>query len=189
VIDALQAVVARTRGGASGSATTTSGSSGSRGTTIACIACTARCASISRDGRGGECHGAFARPSSSRRHSTRRGPIDFMLETLYDGRRFRTFNVMDESNRAGLAIEVGTTMPALRVIAVLEELVALHGAPRAIRCDKGPELTSLAVTTWCEQRGIALRYIQPGSLRRMRSSNASIAHTARKFSTPTSSRR
>lgn len=88
--------------------------------------------------------------------------IDFMLDTLYDGRRFRTFNVIDESNREGLAIEVGTTVPALRVIAVLEELIALHGAPRSIRCDNGPELTSLALTAWCETRRIALRYIQPG---------------------------
>lgn len=88
--------------------------------------------------------------------------IDFMLDTLYDGRRFRTFNVIDESNREGLTIEVGTMIPALRVIAVLEELIALHGAPRSIRCDNGPELTSLALTAWCERRGIALRYIQPG---------------------------
>jgi putative transposase len=88
--------------------------------------------------------------------------IDFMLDRLYDGRRFRTFNVIDESNREGLAIEVGTAIPALRVIAVLEELIALHGAPRAIRCDNGPELTSLALTAWCKHRAIALRYIQPG---------------------------
>lgn len=88
--------------------------------------------------------------------------MDFMVDTLYDGRRFRTFNVIDESNREGLAIEVGTTLPALRVIAVLEELIALHGAPRSIRLDNGPELTSLALTAWCEARGIALRYIQPG---------------------------
>jgi putative transposase len=88
--------------------------------------------------------------------------IDFMVDTLYDGRRFRTFNVIAESNREGFAIEVGTTLPALRVIAVLEELIALHGAPRSIRCDNGPELTSLALTAWYETRGIALRYIQPG---------------------------
>ena len=88
--------------------------------------------------------------------------IAFMLDTLYDGRRFRTFNVIDESTREGLAIEVGTTMPALRVIAVLEDRIALHGAPRSIRCDNGPELTSLALTTWCEHHRIALRYIQPG---------------------------
>jgi hypothetical protein len=41
---------------------------------------------------------------------------------------------------------VGTTLPALRRIAVLEELIALLGAPRSIRVDNGPELTSLALT-------------------------------------------
>ena len=88
--------------------------------------------------------------------------VDFMVDTLYDGRRFRTLNVMDESNREGLAIEVGTTLPSLRVIAVLEELIALYGAPRSIRLDNGPELTSGALTAWCAARSIALRYIQPG---------------------------
>lgn len=88
--------------------------------------------------------------------------IDFMVDTLYDGRQFRTFNVLDESNREGLAIEVGTTLPSLRVIAVLEELIALHGTPSALRLDNGPELTSRALTAWCAARGIALRYIQPG---------------------------
>lgn len=88
--------------------------------------------------------------------------LDFMVDTLYDGRRFRTLNVIDESNREGLAIEIGTTLPSLRVIAVLEELVALHGPPKFLRVDNGPELTSLALTAWCELRGIQLVYIQPG---------------------------
>ena len=65
-----------------------------------------------------------------------------MLDTLYDGRRFRTLNVIDESNREGLAIEIGTTLPSLRVIAVLEELIALHGTPQHLRVDNGPELTA-----------------------------------------------
>lgn len=88
--------------------------------------------------------------------------LDFMVDTLYDGRRFRTLNVIDESNREGLAIDIGTTLPSLRVIAVLEELIALHGTPQHLRVDNGPELTSLALTAWCEAHGIHLRYIQPG---------------------------
>ena len=88
--------------------------------------------------------------------------LDFMVDTLYDGRRFRTLNIIDESNREGLAIEIGTTLPSLRVIAVLEELIALHGPPQHLRADNGPELTSLALTAWCEHRRIKLHYIQPG---------------------------
>ena len=88
--------------------------------------------------------------------------VDFMSDTLYDGRQFRTLNVIDEGNREGLAIDVGMSLPSVRVIAMLEELVAIHGNPKALRLDNGPELTSIALTRWCAQHGIGLRYIQPG---------------------------
>jgi putative transposase len=88
--------------------------------------------------------------------------LDFMEDALYCGRRFRTFNVLDEGNREALAIEIGTSIPAARVIRVLEQLLLLHGRPQAFRLDNGPELTAEAFTTWCEAHGIALHYIQPG---------------------------
>jgi putative transposase len=88
--------------------------------------------------------------------------IDFMHDALYGGRRFRTFNVLDEGNREGLAIEVGTSIPAMRVTRVLSQLVALYGRPDRLRLDNGPELTSQVLTEWCGQRGIGLQYIQPG---------------------------
>jgi putative transposase len=88
--------------------------------------------------------------------------LDFMGDALYDGRSFRTCNILDEGNREGLAIEVGRSLPSVRVIALLDDLVALHGKPYAIRVDNGPELTSIALTRWCAQRGIKLLYIQPG---------------------------
>ena len=88
--------------------------------------------------------------------------IDFMTDTLDDGRRFRTVNVIDEGNREALAIEVSPSLPSVRVIALLEELVAQHGIPQAIRCDNGPEFTSSALTTWSQARGITMQYIQPG---------------------------
>jgi putative transposase len=37
--------------------------------------------------------------------------VDFMSDTLYGGRRFRTFNVLDEGVREGLAIEIDTSLP------------------------------------------------------------------------------
>lgn len=88
--------------------------------------------------------------------------IDFMTDTLYDGRRFRTVNVIDEGNREALAIEVSPSLPSVRVMAVLDELIAQHGTPRAIRCDNGPEFTSSTLTTWSKARGITMQYIQPG---------------------------
>ncbi len=55
----------------------------------------------------------------------------FMSDALWSGRRFRTFNVIDEFNREGLRIEVDTSLPAARVIRALNELVEVRGAPRA----------------------------------------------------------
>ena len=68
--------------------------------------------------------------------------LAFMHDALYGGRRFRTLNVIDEGNREGLAIEVGVSIPASRVVRVLDQLIALYGRPDAIRLDNGPELIS-----------------------------------------------
>jgi putative transposase len=88
--------------------------------------------------------------------------IDFMSDTLYGGRRFRTCNVLDEGVRESLAIEVDTSLPAERVIRVLEQVVAWRGQPQALRLDNGPEFLAERFADWCTKRGIALRYIQPG---------------------------
>jgi hypothetical protein len=55
--------------------------------------------------------------------------LDFMTETLYDGRRVRLLTMIDEGNREGLEIAMGVSLPSHRVVRVLNELVALHGCP------------------------------------------------------------
>lgn len=88
--------------------------------------------------------------------------LDLMHDALYGGRRFRILNVLDEGNREGLAIEIGTSIPATRIVRVLSQLVALYGRPDELRVDNGPELTAQVLTDWCAAEGIRLRYIQPG---------------------------
>ena len=88
--------------------------------------------------------------------------IDFMSDSLVDGRKFRLLNVMDDFNRESLAIEVDTSLPSLRVIRVLERLIAQRGKPLNIRTDNGPEFISHKLQQWCEQCNITLQYIQPG---------------------------
>ena len=90
--------------------------------------------------------------------------LDFMRDTLYGGKAFRTLNVIDEANRGALGIDVAVSIPAVRLIAFLAQLIDLHGHPQAIRCDNGPELTSEAFTDWCKGQYIELRFIQPGKL-------------------------
>lgn len=88
--------------------------------------------------------------------------LDFMHDTLYCGKRFRTLNVIDEGTRECLAIEVDTSLPAERVIRVLEQLKEDRGLPDQIRLDNGPELIADSFSTWCEAQGIKLAYIQKG---------------------------
>lgn len=88
--------------------------------------------------------------------------IDYMHDALYGGRAFRCFNAVDEADRGGLGIEIAMSLPAARIIRVLDELVELYGCPAAIRCDNGPEFLSKAFTDWCQAKGIKILYIQPG---------------------------
>jgi putative transposase len=84
-----------------------------------------------------------------------------MSDTLYGGRRFRTLNILDEGVREGLAIEIDKSLPAQRVIRVLDHVVGWRGRA-AGDLARGPELIAERFMTWCEDRGIEPRYIQPG---------------------------
>src|SRR3546814_122418 len=88
--------------------------------------------------------------------------MDFMHDQLADGRSIRLFNVIDDYNREGLCIDVDFSLPALRVIRSLEQVIEWRGRPKIIRCDNGPEYVSSALMQWAEKRHIKLQFIQPG---------------------------
>ena len=68
--------------------------------------------------------------------------MDFMSDTLRDGRRFRNFNVLEDFNREILAIEVDLNLPAARVIRVLDRIAEQKGCPAKMRCDNVLSLES-----------------------------------------------
>ena len=88
--------------------------------------------------------------------------MDFMQDRLADGRGIRLFNVIDDYNREGLAMEVDFSLPATRVVRTLDQIIEWRGYPDAIRCDNGPEYVGAVLRQWAEQRGIRVDYIQPG---------------------------
>jgi len=88
--------------------------------------------------------------------------LDFVSDSLASGRAFRTLNILDDFNREALWIEVDTSLPAERVIRILEMLIAWRGCPRQIRTDNGPELIPHCLEQWAEKRKITLAHIQPG---------------------------
>ncbi len=85
-----------------------------------------------------------------------------MSDTLYSGRRFRTFNLMDDFNREVLAVEIDTSLPAQRVIRVLNQVCSWRGTPQRLRVDNGPEFLATALAEWAENQGVELAFIQPG---------------------------
>ncbi|PMG45077.1 transposase [Shewanella sp. 10N.286.52.B9] len=88
--------------------------------------------------------------------------MDFMSDNLFSGKSFRTFNVIDDYHREALAIEVDSSLPAQRVIRVLDRIAAYRGYPKRLRQDNGPEFISHALEIWAEQHGIKLDFIKPG---------------------------
>lgn len=67
-----------------------------------------------------------------------------MHDQLSDGRNYRLFAAIDVYRREGLAIEAGFSLPALRVIRTLEQLLEWRSKPIAIRCHNS--LNSLAIS-------------------------------------------
>ena len=90
------------------------------------------------------------------------GGMDFVSDALATGRALRTFNLIDSFTKESLAIEVGTGIGSRQVTRVLERVMEARGIPGAIRCDNGPEFTSLYFTEWCKDRSVTVHYIQPG---------------------------
>jgi len=88
--------------------------------------------------------------------------MDFMSDSMASNRKFRTFNVIDDSTREVLAIEVDSSIAAQRVVRILNRIIERQGKPFAIRVDNGPEFTAIAFTLWAKEQGITIHYIQPG---------------------------
>lgn len=88
--------------------------------------------------------------------------MDFMRDTLMSGQIFRTFNLIDEFNREALAIEIDLSMPAERVIRVLDQVKAWRPLPRMIRVDNGPEFVADALAVWAKNNDVLLHFIPKG---------------------------
>ena len=87
---------------------------------------------------------------------------DFMSDALYQGPRFRTFNVIDDFNREGLGIEIDTSLRAARILRTLDRLKLERGLPEVLRVDNGPEFLSQILSDWAKDNGVLIQYIQPG---------------------------
>lgn len=91
-----------------------------------------------------------------------RWSMDFTSDQLADGRRFRTFNLVDDCTRECLTIHVERSISGVLVARVLDAIVKERGKPKIIVCDNGPEFISRALEIWAEENGVRLHFIEPG---------------------------
>jgi putative transposase len=90
-----------------------------------------------------------------------RWSLDFIGDTLSDGRRFRILFIVDDFSRECLACVVDTSLSGVRVVRELTCLINERGMPEVIVSDNGPELTSTAILRWLPSR-LSWHYIEPG---------------------------
>ena len=88
--------------------------------------------------------------------------MDFIHDACVGGRRFRCLTMVDEFTRECPRIEADTSLPAVRVIAALEQLAGERGLPKSIVVDHGPEFISRALDIWAYRHGVELVFIRPG---------------------------
>ena len=88
--------------------------------------------------------------------------MDFVLDSLSEGRRIRVLTLVDNYSRECLALEVGTSLPGARVVRVLEQVSRIRGKPKTIVVDNGPEFAGKALDAWAYENGVGLHFIAPG---------------------------
>src|SRR5690606_32789574 len=88
--------------------------------------------------------------------------MDFVSDQIVNGGRFRGLTIVDIYTRESPAIEVARSMPAVRVVQVLERLKIERGLPEVLVLDNGPEMISLELDQWAYDNGVKLHFIEPG---------------------------
>ena len=88
--------------------------------------------------------------------------MDFMSDSLMSGKKFRTLNILDDFNRESLFIEIDFSLPAERVVRVLDQIASWRGYPQFLRVDNGPELISQKLLDWGAKNKVRINHIKPG---------------------------
>lgn len=71
-----------------------------------------------------------------------RWSLDFVVDTLANGRRFRILTLVDDFTRECLWLVVDTSLAGPRVVRELDQIIEHSGSPCMIVSDNGTELTS-----------------------------------------------
>jgi len=87
--------------------------------------------------------------------------MNFVIDTPMCGRRFHTFNIIDDFCQNAPAIEIDLNLPEPHVIRVLKRVALFQSYPEKLRVDNGPNFNSLALADWPEEHDVTLDFLQP----------------------------
>ena len=100
------------------------------------------------------------RPAIERPHDC--WAMDFMSDSLFDGRAFRILTRVDGQSRESLATVPRPSFRAHQVVEILNGLIQTRGKPHAIRCDNGPEFAGRVLDQWAYWHDVELDFSRPG---------------------------
>lgn len=98
------------------------------------------------------------RPQRANQHWS----MDFVTDSLWNGRRFRVLTIVDDFTKECPALEADHSLPGQRVARVLDRLALTRGLPELITVDNGPEFISKTMDAWAYANNVRLRFIDPG---------------------------
>jgi len=101
-------------------------------------------------------------PMAMPQGANQRWSLDFVSDALASSRKFRILAVVDDFSRECLALIVDNSLSGIRVARELDRIVQRRGPPCMVVNDNGTELTSRAILSWQEERGVEWHYIAPG---------------------------
>ena len=94
--------------------------------------------------------------------ANQRWSLDFTMDVLASGVKFRTVNLKDDCTRECPAIDVALSLPGIAVVVMLERVCASRGYPDILTVDNGPEFRGRDLDRWAHETGVKLYFIDPG---------------------------
>lgn len=88
--------------------------------------------------------------------------MDFVSDSLHNGRRFRILTIVDNFTKESPLVEVDTSIGGQRLVRIMNQMSVFRPLPKVIRVDNGPEFISRSFDQWAYEKGIKIHYIQPG---------------------------
>ena len=101
-------------------------------------------------------------PLAGATRPNQRWSMDFVSDRLADGRWFRILTVVDQYTRECLCAYADRSQTGNRVVAQMQRLVRMRGAPESITTDNGSEFAGRAMEVWAYTAGVKLDFIRPG---------------------------